>query len=269
MTITNDPSLSGRTDDALTAAQPYYVQDHLTMEAIAHELHTFRLLVSRLLRQARANGLVDIQIRSPLNATSRLDYTSEILRRFGDAFGAHVEQFPVQTFFDDPATKRAFWRERGVTRLLEMQARINVALFGLGSPFSKVPSHVYARGYFEDEDFTALSAAGVVGVVGDDDVAPSSSAPTGPSTGSRSTSAVPGQISPCCAGRPGACVARTALPDEATRHPPQKSLDINKNIHSAGRDQPPRVHSDRIALQVLGVLRSTERKPDRFAHGSE
>ncbi|MEB0303338.1 helix-turn-helix domain-containing protein, partial [Mucilaginibacter sp. 5C4] len=94
-TITNDPSLSDRTDDALTAAQPYYVQDHLTMEAIAHELHTSRSSVSRLLRQARANGLVNIQIRSPLNATSGLDYTSEILRRFGDAFGAHVEQFPV------------------------------------------------------------------------------------------------------------------------------------------------------------------------------
>ena len=72
-TITNDPSLSDRTNDALTAAKPYYVQDHLTMEAIAHELHTSRSSVSRLLRQARANGLVNIQIRSPLNATSRLE----------------------------------------------------------------------------------------------------------------------------------------------------------------------------------------------------
>ena len=52
-----------------------------------------------------------------------------------------------------------------MTRLLEMQARMDVALFGLGSPFSEVPSRVYAGGYLEDEDYTAISAAGVVGDV--------------------------------------------------------------------------------------------------------
>ncbi len=251
MTLPNDPSLSDRTNDALIAAHLYYLQD-LTMDAIAHELHTSRSSVSRLLSQARATGLVDIQVRSPLDATSRLerlildryqvtahvvpvadhtsdvdrlervalsvarilgqffdsnmtmgiawgstmnaisrhvtpkpthnsqivqlngagnmrttglDYASEILRRFGDAFGAHVEQFPVPAFFDDPATRHAFWRERGVTRLLEMQGRMDVALFGLGSPFSDVPSHVYAGGYLEDADFDALGRGDVVGDV--------------------------------------------------------------------------------------------------------
>ncbi|MDJ0324384.1 sugar-binding domain-containing protein [Cryobacterium sp. PH31-AA6] len=251
MTIPNDPLLSDRTNDALTAAHLYYLQD-LTMDAIAHELKTSRSSISRLLSQARATGLVNIQVRSPLDATSRLerlildrhqvaahvvpvadhtsdvdrlervalsvarilgqffdsnmtmgiawgstmnaisrhvtpkpthnsqivqlngagnmsttglDYTSEILRRFGDAFGARVEHFPVPAFFDDPATRRAFWRERGVTRLLEMQGRMDVALFGLGSPFSDVPSHVYAGGYLDDEDYDALSRDGVVGDV--------------------------------------------------------------------------------------------------------
>ncbi|TFD74599.1 sugar-binding transcriptional regulator [Cryobacterium fucosi] len=251
MTLPNDLTLSDRTSDALTAAHLYYMQD-LTMDAIAHELHTSRSSVSRLLSQARASGLVDIQIRSPLDATSNLekvifdryhvtahvvpvpdhasdvdrldrvalsvarilgqyfdsnmtmgiawgstlnaisrhvtpkrthnsqivqlngagnmrttglDYASEILRRFGDAFGAHVEQFPVPAFFDDPATRQAFWRERGVIRLLQMQGRMDVALFGLGSPFSDVPSHVYAGGYLESEDFDALGRGGVVGDV--------------------------------------------------------------------------------------------------------
>ena len=59
MPHSNDPPLSDRTNDALTAAQLYYVQD-LTMEAIAQELHTSRSSVSRLLSQARASGLVDI-----------------------------------------------------------------------------------------------------------------------------------------------------------------------------------------------------------------
>ncbi len=251
MTRPNDPALSDRTTDALAAAHLYYIQD-LTMDAIAHELHTSRSSISRLLSQARASGLVDIQIRSPLDATSSLekvildryhvtahvvpvtdhasdvdrlervalsvarilgqffdsnmtmgiawgstmsaisrhvtpkktynshivqlngagnmrttglDYSSEILRRFGKAYGATVEQFPVPAFFDDPATRQAFWRERGITRLLDMQGRLDVALFSLGSPFSGVPSHVYAGGYLEDGDYNSLSRDGAVGDV--------------------------------------------------------------------------------------------------------
>lgn len=246
-----DPSQSERTRDALRAAHLYYMQD-LTMDAIAHELRTSRSSVSRLLSHARASGLVDIQIRSPLDAPSRLEkeildrfqvtahvvpvpdhasdvdrlervalsvarilgqffdsnmimgiawgstmsaisrhitpkqthnsqivqlngagnmrttglgYASEILGRFGAAFGAHVQQFPVPAFFDDPATKQALWRERSMSRLIDLQAHLDVALFGLGSPFAEVPSHVYAGGYLDPDDFEALSRSGVVGDV--------------------------------------------------------------------------------------------------------
>jgi deoxyribonucleoside regulator len=251
MSMTDDLSPSDRTRDALTAAQLYYMQD-LTMDAIAQELHTSRSSVSRLLSQARATGLVDIQIRSPLDGASQLEklilerhqvhahvvpvpghasdvdrlervalsvarilgqyfdsnmtmgiawgstmsaisrhvvpkathnaqivqlngagnerttglgYASELLSRFGDAFGAYVQQFPGPAFFDDPATKAAFWRERSVTRVLEMQAHMDVALFGLGSPFSEIPSHVYAGGYLDESDYTSLSESGAVGDV--------------------------------------------------------------------------------------------------------
>ena len=251
MTPTQDSSQSDRTRDALRAAHLYYMQD-LTMDAIAHELRTSRSSVSRLLSHARASGLVDIQIRSPLDAPSRLEkeildrfqvtahvvpvpdhasdvdrlervalsvarilgqffdsnmimgiawgstmsaisrhitpkqthnsqivqlngagnvrttglgYASEILGRFGAAFGAHVQQFPVPAFFDDPATRQALWRERSMSRLIDLQAHLDVAIFGLGSPFAEVPSHVYAGGYLDPGDFEALSRSGVVGDV--------------------------------------------------------------------------------------------------------
>jgi deoxyribonucleoside regulator len=251
VSLVDESAQSDRVRDALTAAHLYYMQD-LTMDAIAHELHTSRSSVSRLLSHARATGLVDIQIRSPLDAPSRLElliqerfkitahvvpvpdhasdvdrlervalsvarilgqffdsnmvmgiawgstmnaisrhvtpkqthgsqiiqlngagnmrttglsYASEILGRFGYAFGAHVHQFPVPAFFDNPDTKRALWRERSVSRLLGMQARMDVALFGLGSPFSEVPSHVYAGGYLEEADYASLSRSNVVGDV--------------------------------------------------------------------------------------------------------
>ena len=72
MSLVDDSAQSDRVRDALTAAHLYYMQD-LTMDAIAHELHTSRSSVSRLLSHARATGLVDIQIRSPLDAPSRLE----------------------------------------------------------------------------------------------------------------------------------------------------------------------------------------------------
>ncbi|MEB0292626.1 sugar-binding domain-containing protein, partial [Cryobacterium sp. 10C2] len=65
------------------------------MEAIAQELHTSRSSVSRLLSQARASGLVDIQIRSPLDAPSRVEKL--ILDRF--QVTAHV--LPVPDYASD------------------------------------------------------------------------------------------------------------------------------------------------------------------------
>jgi deoxyribonucleoside regulator len=240
-----------KTRDALRAAHLYYMQD-LTMDAIASELHTSRSSVSRLLSFARSSGLVDIQIRSPLDQISRVQqeiqarfsvaahivpvpdhaseidrlervaisaarilgsffdsnmtmgiawgstmsavsrhlvsktthnaqivqlngaantrttgivYASEILQRFGDAYGAYVQHFPVPAFFDDPATKDAFWRERSTRRVLEIQGRMDVALFGIGSPYADVPSHVYTTGYLDDADFQTLKDTGVVGDV--------------------------------------------------------------------------------------------------------
>jgi len=246
--VTSNPE---RVRDALRAAHLYYLQD-LTMDAIAHELHTSRSSISRLLAFARETGLVDIQIRSPLdrnshlqnelrarfnvaahivpvpdhtsdierlervalsaarildqyfdsnmtlgiawgstvsaisrylvpkathnsqvvqlngagnNRTSGILYASEILRRFGEAYGAHVEQFPVPTFFDDPATKLALWRERSTQRVLDIQRSMDVALFGVGSPLAQVPSHVYLGGYLEPDDYDSLTADNVVGDV--------------------------------------------------------------------------------------------------------
>ena len=97
--------------------------------------------------------------------TTGIDYTSEILRRFGDAYGAKVQQFPVPAFFDDPETRSALWRERSTRRVLDIQSRMDLALFGLGSPFAGVPSQVYIGGYLDDDDFASLSRDEIVGDV--------------------------------------------------------------------------------------------------------
>ncbi|WP_345450591.1 sugar-binding transcriptional regulator [Arthrobacter gyeryongensis] len=240
-----------RHSDALRAAQMYYLQD-LTMDAIARELRTSRSTVSRLLSSARESGLVQIQIRSPLDSAPELErmirneygvdvhvvpvldtlneaetldrvatqaartigplvdsnaiigvawgatisavsrhltrkithgstivqlngagnmqttgitYASDIMRRFGIAYGARVEQFPVPAFFDHASTKTAMWNERSVQRVLDLQARMSIAIFGVGSVHSDYPSHVYAGGYLDETDLFLLASSDVVGDV--------------------------------------------------------------------------------------------------------
>ena len=243
--------MRSRHSDALRAAQMYYLQD-LTMDAIARELRTSRSTVSRLLSAARDTGLVQIQIRNPLDTgpelesmirreynvdvhvvpvleslneaetldrvalqaartigplvdsnailgvawgstlsavsrhltrkithdtvvvqlngagnmhTTGITYASDILRRFGSAYGARVEQFPVPAFFDHAATKAAMWNERSVQRILDLQARMSIAIFGVGSVEADYPSHVYAGGYLDENDLKILAHSDVVGDV--------------------------------------------------------------------------------------------------------
>ncbi len=97
--------------------------------------------------------------------TTGIEYASEILQRFGSAYGAAVQQFPVPAFFDSPLTKQALWRERSTQRVLEIQQTMDIALFGLGSPFAEIPSHVYIGGYLDAQDYRSLSEDRVVGDV--------------------------------------------------------------------------------------------------------
>lgn len=235
----------------ITASTMYYLQD-IKMEAIASHLHMSRSSVSRLLKQARASGLVEITLRptptrapgigqritelfgaetyvipvsdsatveerlehvamatarmvtgwfdsdmvlgvawgTTLNAiakhlgskptrgsaivqlngaantrTSGVEYVANLISRFGDAFDAHVTLFPVPAFFDYARTRRAMWRERSVSRVLDVQRRADIALFSIGALAGEVPSHVYSAGYLEPEDIATLDAEGVVGDV--------------------------------------------------------------------------------------------------------
>jgi deoxyribonucleoside regulator len=122
--------------------------------------------ISRHLQPKDVHNLTVVQLNGAGNTeTTGIDYASEILQRFGQAYSARVQQFPVPAFFDDPLTKEALWRERSTRRVLDIQARLDIALFGLGSPFAEVPSHVYIGGYLDAEDYRSLSQDGVVGDV--------------------------------------------------------------------------------------------------------
>jgi deoxyribonucleoside regulator len=122
--------------------------------------------ISRHLQVKMTTSTQIVQLNGAGNTqTTGIDYSSEILQRFGSAFGAKLQQFPVPAFFDKSSTKDAMWQERSTRRVLDLQTKMDVALFGLGSPLSEVPSRVYIGEYLEPADFKSLSESGVVGDV--------------------------------------------------------------------------------------------------------
>ncbi|MHA7207810.1 sugar-binding transcriptional regulator [Arthrobacter sp. MDT1-65] len=122
--------------------------------------------VSHHLTRKQTHDSTIVQLNGAGNTqTTGITYASEILRRFGQAYGARVEQFPVPAFFDHAGTKTAMWEERSVRRILDLQRRMTMAIFGVGSVGSGIPSHVYSGGYLDGEDLDALEADAVVGDV--------------------------------------------------------------------------------------------------------
>ena len=126
-----DPS---RHADALRAAQMYYLQD-LTMDAIARELRTSRSTVSRLLSSARDTGLVQVQIRNPLDTAPELE---GLIRR---RYGVDVHVVPVVETLNEAETlgRVAMQAARTIGPLVDSNAIIGVAW---GSTLSAVSRQI-------------------------------------------------------------------------------------------------------------------------------
>lgn len=121
-------------------------------------------VVSRELTHKETHNTTFVQLNGAGNTqTSGLEYSSDILQRFGRAFGAQVQQFPVPAFFDNPVTRQAMWQERSTRRVLDLQAKMDVAVFGLGSPAAEVPSRVYVGGYLGRDDYRSLREDRAIG----------------------------------------------------------------------------------------------------------
>ncbi|MFW7415727.1 sugar-binding transcriptional regulator [Demequina sp. SO4-18] len=98
-------------------------------------------------------------------STTGLAFGAEQMSAIARSFNAKLMPFPVPAFFDFPRTREMMWQERSVRQVLDSQARADVALFGVGSIHSPMPSHVYASGYLDEADRRALATHAVVGDV--------------------------------------------------------------------------------------------------------
>jgi len=111
-------------------------------------------------------GTTIVQLNGGANARDPgTAHVGSILEGLSAAFDAAVVHFPVPAFFDFVETKEAMWQERSVKHVLEMQHRLDLAIFGVGSFNSSIPSHVYSAGYLDEEDMAQLARDGAVGDV--------------------------------------------------------------------------------------------------------
>ncbi|PJJ77390.1 transcriptional regulator [Sediminihabitans luteus] len=122
--------------------------------------------VAQHLTRKPTRGSAVVQLNGAANTrTSGVHYAGDLIAAFADAYGAHAHYFPVPAFFDYAETRSAMWRERSISRVLDVQRRADVALFSVGAISGGLPSHVYSAGYLEPGDIETLDAEGVVGDV--------------------------------------------------------------------------------------------------------
>lgn len=120
--------------------------------------------VSRALTPKNIADLTFVQLNGSANAINFVSgFVADTVARFAQNYGAQAHLFPVPTFFDDPKTKRAMWRERSVQHVLDLHQQADVLLYSVGSVTAKIPSHVYVSAYLEDRDLQELQQAGAVG----------------------------------------------------------------------------------------------------------
>ncbi len=92
----------------------------------------------------------------------------------------------MPAIFDYEQTKQMLWRERSTSRVLNLQRRATLAVFGVGTFAAYRPSQVYAEGYLSREDLNQLTDEQVVG-----DICTVFLRGTGPGGTSSSTAAAP------------------------------------------------------------------------------
>ena len=120
--------------------------------------------VSRALTPKNIADLTFVQLNGSANSLDLVSgFVTDTIARFAQNYGAQAHLFPVPTFFDDPRTKKAMWRERTIQHILDIQAQADVLIYSVGSVTAKIPSHVYVSAYLDESDLRELADAGAIG----------------------------------------------------------------------------------------------------------
>ncbi|MEF2277791.1 sugar-binding transcriptional regulator [Deinococcus sp. YIM 134068] len=120
--------------------------------------------VSRALTPLNVPGVTFVQLNGSASQSDFVSgFVTDTILRFARNYSGGAQLFPVPTFFDDPLTKRAMWRERSVRHVLALQESADILMYSVGSLDASVPSHVYSAGYLDVDDLRTVKNEGAVG----------------------------------------------------------------------------------------------------------
>jgi DNA-binding transcriptional regulator LsrR (DeoR family) len=124
---------------------------------------TLAAVADHLIPKQTANVDV-VQLNGAGNAQSVVNaFSSNLVMRFAAAYDARPHPFLVPAFFDYPETRTALWRERSVSRVLDLQNRAQVVLCSVGVMSPTSTSYVYRGDFLEQADLDSLGRERVVG----------------------------------------------------------------------------------------------------------
>lgn len=118
------------------------------------------------LRPVPTTGVTIVQLNGSAHTRpSGVLYAQELLSAIAGAFDADIAYFPTPAIFDFEDSKTALWRESAVRHLLDLRARADFAVFGVGATRGRLASEVYRAGYIGPADAKELAREHVVGDV--------------------------------------------------------------------------------------------------------
>lgn len=133
-----------------------------TMTAVVSQLPEREILNVDVVQ---LHGSINSQLGEMDGALSEFKSGMDVVESFARAYSGRPHIFAVPAFFDFKETKMTLWRERSTKRILDLQRRANLAVFGVGTYENSMYSQVYAEGYLGREDLNYLTEEGVVGDV--------------------------------------------------------------------------------------------------------
>lgn len=155
--------LAGRVVDALVhPGMIIGVAWGATMTAVVSQLPDREILKVDIVQ---LHGSINSQLGELDSALSEFKSGVDVVASFARAYSGRPHFFAVPAFFDFRDTKNALWRERSTKRVLDLQRRAHLAVFGIGTFENSTHSQVYAEGYLDSADLNYLTAEGVVGDV--------------------------------------------------------------------------------------------------------
>ncbi|MGO1571122.1 MAG: sugar-binding transcriptional regulator [Canibacter sp.] len=126
---------------------------------------TVAAIVDKLPMSPKINSRI-VPLTGSINTReSDLSYATSLISKAAEAFDSESYQLPIPAYFDFPETRNLMFQERSVKHILDIHKSINVAIFGVGSVDSELPSRTYSGGYLDDNDMAEIRREGVVGDV--------------------------------------------------------------------------------------------------------